>query len=183
MLYGRFLLVIISSISVVVVIVYLKIALPSPWPKSPAQSSTGRAEMPSGLCLLRLTQFFKLWTPWPGALSSLFAAACPVLCSGNGQYSKGTCQCYSGWKGAECDVPLNQCIDPSCGGHGSCIDGNCVCSAGYKGEHCEEGKPKGWAGVCRSGPMLMSLVLAPCFAKERNILHFKPLSFNGLLKL
>ncbi|KAL0608527.1 Teneurin-2, partial [Plecturocebus cupreus] len=65
-------------------------------------------------------------------------AACPVLCSGNGQYSKGTCQCYSGWKGAECDVPMNQCIDPSCGGHGSCIDGNCVCSAGYKGEHCEE---------------------------------------------
>lgn len=69
-----------------------------------------------------------------------FAVACPVLCSGNGQYSKGTCQCYSGWKGAECDVPMNQCIDPSCGGHGSCIDGNCVCSAGYKGEHCEEGK-------------------------------------------
>ena len=88
-----------------------------------------------------------------------------MLCSGNGQYSKGTCQCYSGWKGAECDVPLNQCIDPSCGGHGSCIDGNCVCSAGYKGEHCEEGKPEGWAGVCRSGPMLRSLVLASCYAK------------------
>lgn len=69
-----------------------------------------------------------------------FTAACPVLCSGNGQYSKGTCQCYSGWKGAECDVPMNQCIDPSCGGHGSCIDGTCVCSAGYKGEHCEEGE-------------------------------------------
>lgn len=72
-----------------------------------------------------------------------FAAACPVLCSGNGQYSKGTCQCYSGWKGAECDVPMNQCIDPSCGGHGSCIDGTCVCSAGYKGEHCEEGELRG----------------------------------------
>lgn len=75
-----------------------------------------------------------------------FAAAGPVLCSGNGQYSKGTCQCYSGWKGAECDVPMNQCIDPACGGHGSCIDGNCVCSAGYKGEHCEEGKLPGAAG-------------------------------------
>lgn len=98
-----------------------------------------------------------------------FTAACPVLCSGNGQYSKGTCQCYSGWKGAECDVPMNQCIDPSCGGHGSCIDGTCVCSAGYKGEHCEEGEPRragqagrreaeagGRRGVCSPGPRLMS---------------------------
>lgn len=73
-------------------------------------------------------------------LSFHFPAACPVLCSGNGQYSKGTCLCYSGWKGPECDVPISQCIDPSCGGHGSCIEGNCVCSVGYKGENCEEGK-------------------------------------------
>lgn len=78
-----------------------------------------------------------------------FTAACPVLCSGNGQYSKGTCQCYSGWKGAECDVPMNQCIDPSCGGHGSCIDGTCVCSAGYKGEHCEEGERSQAGGLGR----------------------------------
>ncbi|XP_044310033.1 teneurin-2 [Varanus komodoensis] len=65
-------------------------------------------------------------------------AACPVLCSGNGQYTKGACLCYSGWKGPECDVPVSQCIDPSCGGHGSCMEGNCVCSVGYKGENCEE---------------------------------------------
>lgn len=67
-------------------------------------------------------------------------AACPVLCSGNGQYSRGRCQCYSGWKGTECDVPANQCIDIHCGGHGICIMGACICNTGYKGDNCEEGK-------------------------------------------
>ena len=67
-------------------------------------------------------------------------AACPVLCSGNGQYSRGRCQCYSGWKGTECDVPANQCIDIHCGGHGICIVGACICNTGYKGDNCEEGK-------------------------------------------
>lgn len=117
-----------------------------------------------------------------------FAAACPVLCSGNGQYSKGTCQCYSGWKGAECDVPMNQCIDPSCGGHGSCIDGNCVCSAGYKGEHCEEGKcPRAtgwWWGPQGAWLWLRSPLPAPCFAQEASTCctdNFKSLDFGRLL--
>lgn len=67
-------------------------------------------------------------------------AACPVLCSGNGQYDKGSCVCYSGWKGPECDVPVTQCIDPLCSGHGTCTNGNCVCSIGYKGQSCGEGE-------------------------------------------
>ncbi|XP_049504860.1 teneurin-2, partial [Panthera uncia] len=114
-------------------------------------------------------------------------AACPVLCSGNGQYSKGTCQCYSGWKGAECDVPMNQCIDPSCGGHGSCIDGNCVCSAGHKGEHCEEGKCcRARLGSSRGGRILQ----AQTFAKEpnprlrilqRKLQHFAQRTSNALV--
>lgn len=74
-------------------------------------------------------------------------AACPVLCSGNGQYDKGSCICYSGWKGPECDVPISQCIDPQCGGHGTCTEGTCVCTLGYKGENCAEGK---WVCVCDS---------------------------------
>ncbi|KAL0175739.1 hypothetical protein M9458_028069, partial [Cirrhinus mrigala] len=57
---------------------------------------------------------------------------------GNGQYDKGSCICYSGWKGPECDVPISQCIDPQCGGHGTCTEGTCVCSLGYKGENCAE---------------------------------------------
>lgn len=63
-----------------------------------------------------------------------------MLCSGNGQYSKGRCLCFSGWKGTECDVPATQCIDPQCGGRGICIMGSCACNSGYKGENCEEGK-------------------------------------------
>ena len=72
-------------------------------------------------------------------LSALFKAACPVLCSGNGQYLKGRCMCHSGWKGSECDVPTNQCIDITCSNHGTCIVGTCICNPGYKGENCEEG--------------------------------------------
>lgn len=148
-----------------------------PRPESQAWNIAGKAEAPGRQALPPETDTA---LPLPVSMTrcsvSGFTAACPVLCSGNGQYSKGTCQCYSGWKGAECDVPMNQCIDPSCGGHGSCIDGTCVCSAGYKGEHCEEGERRragrggaGWAaggggrrrwrpegGVCRPGPLLTS---------------------------
>ncbi|KAM7389478.1 hypothetical protein PAMP_023454 [Pampus punctatissimus] len=72
------------------------------------------------------------------SFSTNIMAACPVLCSGNGQYDKGSCVCYSGWKGPECDVPVTQCIDPLCSGHGTCTNGNCVCSIGYKGQSCAE---------------------------------------------
>uniref|UniRef100_A0A8C0FU95 Teneurin-1 n=1 Tax=Bubo bubo TaxID=30461 RepID=A0A8C0FU95_BUBBB len=64
--------------------------------------------------------------------------SCPVLCSGNGEYEKGHCVCRNGWKGPECDVPEEQCIDPTCFGHGTCIMGVCICVPGYKGEICEE---------------------------------------------
>lgn len=65
-----------------------------------------------------------------------------MLCSGNGQYTRGRCQCYSGWKGTECDVPASQCIDPQCGGHGLCVAGNCACNTGHKGTNCEQGNLK-----------------------------------------
>ncbi|CAB1337375.1 unnamed protein product, partial [Coregonus sp. 'balchen'] len=57
---------------------------------------------------------------------------------GNGRYTRGHCQCYSGWKGTECDVPTTQCVDPQCGGHGICVTGNCVCNAGHKGSNCHQ---------------------------------------------
>ncbi|RXM28067.1 Teneurin-3 [Acipenser ruthenus] len=77
------------------------------------------------------------------SFNTIIIAACPVLCSGNGQYSKGRCLCFSGWKGTECDVPNTQCIDIQCGGHGICIMGFCACNTGYKGENCDEG----WGGT------------------------------------
>uniref|UniRef100_A0A8C4YUX6 Teneurin-3 n=1 Tax=Gopherus evgoodei TaxID=1825980 RepID=A0A8C4YUX6_9SAUR len=75
---------------------------------------------------------------FPGFLCLDCSRACPVLCSGNGQYSKGRCLCFSGWKGTECDVPATQCTDLQCGGRGICIMGSCACNSGYKGENCEE---------------------------------------------
>lgn len=83
-------------------------------------------------------------------LSALFKAACPVLCSGNGQYLKGRCMCHSGWKGSECDVPTNQCIDITCSSHGTCIVGTCICNPGYKGENCEEGDGSDKSRSCGS---------------------------------
>ncbi|CAL8304104.1 unnamed protein product [Arctogadus glacialis] len=74
----------------------------------------------------------------PGSDLLLIPAACPVLCSGNGQYTRGRCQCFSGWKGTECDVQTAQCLDPQCGGHGACMGGECVCNAGRKGNYCEQ---------------------------------------------
>lgn len=156
------------------------------WPcismaRGPAWNIASSAEMPGRPCPPRPTQPSGAG-PVTWCSVSGFAAACPVLCSGNGQYSKGTCQCYSGWKGAECDVPTNQCIEPSCGGHGSCIDGNCVCSAGYKGEHCEEGRLlRAGRGAC-AGPHLGSPAGPGLYALQRKPNHctdnFKPLGFE-----
>ncbi|XP_050777431.1 nectin-3-like, partial [Gopherus flavomarginatus] len=75
---------------------------------------------------------------FPGFLGLDCSRACPGLCSGNGQYSKGRCLCFSGWKSTECDVPATQCTDLQCGGRGICIMGSCACNSGYKGENCEE---------------------------------------------
>uniref|UniRef100_A0A803TEH1 Teneurin-1 n=1 Tax=Anolis carolinensis TaxID=28377 RepID=A0A803TEH1_ANOCA len=77
--------------------------------------------------------------------------SCPVLCSGNGEYEKGHCVCRNGWKGPECDVPEEQCIDPTCFGHGTCIMGICICVPGYKGEICEEDPMCSGHGVCVQG--------------------------------
>ncbi|KAL2089212.1 hypothetical protein ACEWY4_016111 [Coilia grayii] len=80
-------------------------------------------------------------------------AACPVLCSGNGQYTRGRCECHSGWKGTECDIPISQCVDLQCGGHGVCVHGTCVCNAGYRGESCDQGGSDGVLAVDCADPI------------------------------
>ena len=63
--------------------------------------------------------------------------SCPVLCSGRGQYVRGSCVCNPGWKGKECHVPYNHCDPPDCSGRGSCKNGNCACRHGFHGPGCE----------------------------------------------
>lgn len=87
-------------------------------------------------CLLEILK--ALWEHYKFIFQS--SDSCPVLCGGNGEYEKGHCVCRNGWKGPECDVPEEQCIDPTCFGHGTCIMGVCICVPGYKGEICEEGQ-------------------------------------------
>lgn len=69
-----------------------------------------------------------------------FSGVCPVLCSGHGVYGGGRCHCTDGWKGPECDVVENDCIDPTCNGRGKCRQGGCVCNRGWTGEFCQKSK-------------------------------------------
>ena len=63
---------------------------------------------------------------------------CPVLCSGNGDYEDGACQCYPGWKGGECQLRRDECAVADCGGRGECVDGTCACARGFTGDACQE---------------------------------------------
>ena len=65
-------------------------------------------------------------------------ATCPFLCSGRGQYVKGSCTCNEGWKGRECNIRSDQCDSPDCSNHGSCIDGRCQCVPGFTGSNCDQ---------------------------------------------
>lgn len=72
----------------------------------------------------------------------LLAEICPLICSGRGEYAKGSCSCISGWKGKECELREDECEVSDCNGHGQCDDGRCSCFPGFKGINCEEGKEK-----------------------------------------
>ncbi|RUS82250.1 hypothetical protein EGW08_009988 [Elysia chlorotica] len=61
---------------------------------------------------------------------------CPLLCSGNGEYLRGQCQCNHGWKGVECNMREHECAVPNCNDRGRCINGQCVCFQGFQGPHC-----------------------------------------------
>ncbi|XP_068094350.1 cubilin [Hyperolius riggenbachi] len=52
-----------------------------------------------------------------------------------------TCECHSGWTGANCSENLNECSSNPCQNGGICLDGTdgytCNCSSGWTGFHCE----------------------------------------------
>ena len=70
-------------------------------------------------------------------LNGITSAACPILCSGRGQYLKGICKCPPGWKGKECELREDECEVADCSGHGICTNGRCNCSPGFTGTNCE----------------------------------------------
>lgn len=61
-----------------------------------------------------------------------------MLCSGNGQYSRGHVACVSAaGEGTECDVPTTRVIDPQCGRPWDLHHGlTALPNSGYKGENC-----------------------------------------------
>ncbi len=39
----------------------------------------------------------------------MLPGACPLLCSGRGEYKNGECACKPGWKGKECSIRYEEC--------------------------------------------------------------------------
>ena len=71
------------------------------------------------------------------SLVSQPSMSCPVVCNGRGSYVGGSCVCSQGWKGKECQVPVEDCEVANCSGHGYCRSGECLCDNGFIGRDCE----------------------------------------------
>ncbi|KAN0035733.1 hypothetical protein ACTA71_005021 [Dictyostelium dimigraforme] len=61
-------------------------------------------------------------------------------CNGNGICNTqfGECQCYSGYQGVSCNLPLIKCPN-DCSGNGNCnnVTGVCQCNSYYQGNSCD----------------------------------------------
>jgi teneurin len=81
-------------------------------------------------------------------------ASCPIVCNNHGKYQDGKCVCDLPWKGKECELTVDQCLDPNCSQNGNCIKGKCKCFIGYQGDLCEKrscGSDCSGNGVCVEG--------------------------------
>lgn len=87
---------------------------------------------------------------------------CPNNCSGTGECVNGTCYCFPGWGGDNCEFPPP--CPGDCSGHGECDEDNkCSCKFGFTGDTCSEsagcpndcnypqGKCYNWQCYCKGG--------------------------------
>jgi len=69
----------------------------------------------------------------------VIVGVCAAVCSGNGQFESGRCQCSPGWTGSDCQMPSELCGAVYCSQHGQCVNGQCVCDEGFTGVDCFHG--------------------------------------------
>jgi len=59
-----------------------------------------------------------------------------ITCQNGGTCTNGTCNCPSGYGGAQCETLLDPCGNTNCQNGGNCLNGSCNCPFPYAGETC-----------------------------------------------
>lgn len=68
---------------------------------------------------------------------------CAAKCHGRGACVRGTCACYEGYEGAQCERPVETPCLGNCSGRGECHKGWCLCEPPYWGSDCSRSRGEG----------------------------------------